>query len=224
VGGWRAAGCRGRSSRWIWCRHPPGRFPETPGIRVPVPPPRSGVGRRCLSVRATGRTPTITCGWTGERDGQRIQQAGFPRRLVARSMRPGKPAAARASQRAPAERRARRREESRSGDTNAPVFHGRTLAKSPSAASTRGADLTEQSVREAWLRAEAGCECTKETHGHLDRCEQFLVWAARGGTGKGAWEARPLRDPQRPPCDILCADCYAKLTGRPTRADQCAGI
>ena len=79
---------------------------------------------------------------------------------------------------------------------------------------TAPAAATEAQVRDAWLRAEACCECTKETHGHPGRCNQFLVWADRGGTGKGAWEVRRLQDPRRPPCDILCAACYAKATGQ----------
>jgi len=73
---------------------------------------------------------------------------------------------------------------------------------------------TEAQIREAWLRAEACCECAKEAHGHPGRCDQFLIWAERGGTGRGAWEIRALQDPRRPPCVILCAVCYAKITGQ----------
>ncbi len=73
--------------------------------------------------------------------------------------------------------------------------------------------LSESLIREAWLRAEALCECAKSRHGHLDRCNQFLVWAERGGTGRGAWEARHRNDPRKPPCEILCAACYAKAMG-----------
>ena len=72
----------------------------------------------------------------------------------------------------------------------------------------------EAQIREAWLRAEACCECLKESHGHAGRCDQFLIWTDRGGTGKGAWEVRVLQDPRRPPCLILCAACYAKSTGQ----------
>jgi hypothetical protein len=68
-------------------------------------------------------------------------------------------------------------------------------------------------IREAWLRAEALCECQKQKHGHPGRCSQFLIWGNRGGTGRGAWEARQLNDPRRPPCEILCADCYAMASG-----------
>jgi len=73
---------------------------------------------------------------------------------------------------------------------------------------------TEALVREAWLRAEALRECRKEAHGHAGRCNQFLIWAERGETGRGGWEARQLSDPRRPACEILCAACYAKATGR----------
>ncbi len=73
---------------------------------------------------------------------------------------------------------------------------------------------TDAQLRDAWLRAEACCECTKDSHGHAGRCDQFLIWADRGGTGKGAWEVRALRDPRRPPCIIVCAACYAKAMGQ----------
>jgi hypothetical protein len=68
-------------------------------------------------------------------------------------------------------------------------------------------------IREAWLRAEALCECQTQKHGHSDRCGQFLVWADRGGTGPGAWEIRELNDPRRSASELLCAACYAKATG-----------
>ena len=68
-------------------------------------------------------------------------------------------------------------------------------------------------LREAWRRSEALCECRKTSHGHPARCGQFLLWAERGGTGKGAWDARQLNDPRRPGCEILCAACYTQATG-----------
>ena len=74
--------------------------------------------------------------------------------------------------------------------------------------------LTEAMIRDAWLRAEALCECRKGSHGHAGRCNQFLIWAERGETGRGGWEVRELSDPRRLPCEILCAACYAKATGR----------
>jgi hypothetical protein len=69
-------------------------------------------------------------------------------------------------------------------------------------------------IREAWLMSEAVCGCRKQKHGHPGCCNQFLIWENRGGTGQGAWEARLLNDPRRPACEILCAACYAKATGR----------
>ncbi len=69
-------------------------------------------------------------------------------------------------------------------------------------------------LRDAWLRAEAQCECTKEAHGHGPRCLQVLIWEDRGETGKGGWEVRPLNDPRRPACEILCAACYTRATGK----------
>ena len=74
--------------------------------------------------------------------------------------------------------------------------------------------LTEAIVRDAWRRAEALCECRKDAHGHAGRCNQFLIWAERGETGRGGWAARQRDDPRVPRCEILCAVCYAKATGR----------
>ena len=74
--------------------------------------------------------------------------------------------------------------------------------------------VPEEMVRDAWLRAEAQCECRKEAHGRPGRCNQFLIWAERGGTTRGAWEARHRDDPRLPACEILCAACDAKATGR----------
>ena len=74
--------------------------------------------------------------------------------------------------------------------------------------------VPEDMVREAWLRSEAQCECGKESHGHPGRCNQFLIWTERGGMSRGAWEARNRDDPRLPRCEILCAACYTKATGR----------
>ena len=68
-------------------------------------------------------------------------------------------------------------------------------------------------IREAWLRAEALCECQTQKHGHARRCGQFLTWEDRGGTGPRAWEVQALSDPRRPPSEILCAACSTRATG-----------
>ena len=68
-------------------------------------------------------------------------------------------------------------------------------------------------LREAWARSEAQCECATDSHGHVGRCRQFLVWEDRGGTQKGGWEIRQLNDPRLHPLQVLCVECYAKLTG-----------
>jgi hypothetical protein len=73
--------------------------------------------------------------------------------------------------------------------------------------------VPEGMVREAWLRAEALCECRKEAHGHVGRCNQFLIWAERGGAGRGAWEACQRNDARKPPCEILCVACHVKAMG-----------
>ena len=47
--------------------------------------------------------------------------------------------------------------------------------------------MTAAMVRDARLRAEALCECQKAAHDHVGRCNQFLIWAERGETGRGGW-------------------------------------
>ncbi len=47
--------------------------------------------------------------------------------------------------------------------------------------------LSEAMIRDAWLRAEALCECRKDAHGHAGRCNQFLIWAERGEAGTGGY-------------------------------------
>ena len=74
--------------------------------------------------------------------------------------------------------------------------------------------IPDVALREAWSRSEALCECRTAAHGHPGRCGQFLLWAERGGTGKGAWDVRQLKDPRRPGWEILCAACYTAAMGR----------
>ncbi len=107
-------------------------------------------------------------------------------------------------------RSAERSSDRRMGATHVPDHRtSRVPATSPPIRTT----LTDSDIREAWLRAEACCECDRQNHGHLGRCDQFLLWAERGQSQKGGWEARLLQDPRRPICEILCAACYAKSMG-----------
>ena len=78
------------------------------------------------------------------------------------------------------------------------------------------ASPSEAAIRDAWLRAEACCECVQDSHGHGARCNQFLIWAERRGMGKGAWEVRGLHPGSG--CVILCAACAAQATGHSAKA------
>jgi hypothetical protein len=74
----------------------------------------------------------------------------------------------------------------------------------------------ESVVEEAWRRARGKCECRRgklHHHPHI-RCDEHLIWANRGRSLRGGWEARPisnLDDATLSNCQILCWDCY-KLT------------
>jgi hypothetical protein len=92
----------------------------------------------------------------------------------------------------------------------APENDASTLGANPRAAPGRGDAgardakggtpmVPERVIREAWLRAEALWECRKDAHGHPGRGNQFVIWAERGGTGRGAWESPHRSDPRVPP-------------------------
>lgn len=71
--------------------------------------------------------------------------------------------------------------------------------------------FSEEIARAAWARSGGRCECRQESHGHGERCHQFLLWSLRGSDSlSGGWEVRRrttwgtdvLQN-----CQILCARC-----------------
>lgn len=79
--------------------------------------------------------------------------------------------------------------------------------------------VPDSMLRDAWLRAEGFCECRNTGHGHERPCGQFLIWQERGETGRGGWEAWQS-ERRHGSCEILCAPCYAKATGRVPRRGE----
>ena len=76
--------------------------------------------------------------------------------------------------------------------------------------------FSEETVRQAWIRAGGRCECRRATHYHpYTRCNKELVWENRGReSGRGAWETHhkdgnPNNDALSN-CEILCWDCHKK--------------
>ena len=74
--------------------------------------------------------------------------------------------------------------------------------------------FSDETIRRAWQRAGGKCECRRRTHKHrYVRCNKQLVWANRGRSGRGRWEAHHKSvsgGDGLPNCEILCWDCHSK--------------
>jgi len=72
-------------------------------------------------------------------------------------------------------------------------------------------DFSGETVRAAWARGRARCECRRVSHGHSDPHGKELVYANRGREGAGAWEAHHV-DPKGgntlANCAIYCWPCH----------------
>lgn len=73
--------------------------------------------------------------------------------------------------------------------------------------------FSEETIREAWMRAGGRCECRRYTHNHTGiRCNKELVWENRGReAGRGAWEAHHRSSTGGDAlsnCEILCWVCH----------------
>jgi hypothetical protein len=72
--------------------------------------------------------------------------------------------------------------------------------------------VPEVYLLQAWDKAGAQCECTRQSHGHTyGRCTHRLVYENRGSDTQGGWAPRyctsnTTREPLA--CEILCMDCY----------------
>ncbi len=83
---------------------------------------------------------------------------------------------------------------------------------------------SDETVENAWTRAR--CECEHNSHAPAHRCGTPLVWAQRGQTVSGGWEA--LHNGHKnlggweavTQCQILCWACDAKVTAAATQRDD----
>lgn len=75
-----------------------------------------------------------------------------------------------------------------------------------------------ETVRLAWVRAGAKCECQRKTCGHSGRCNQSLHWDKRNIECENGWEAHHRTaltsdgGDELSNCEILCISCH-KNTG-----------
>lgn len=74
--------------------------------------------------------------------------------------------------------------------------------------------FSEETILQAWRRAEGKCECARASHNHsYRRCNKELVWENRGREGRGAWEAHHISSTDGDTlsnCEILCWDCHLR--------------
>jgi hypothetical protein len=70
--------------------------------------------------------------------------------------------------------------------------------------------FTEAIIRQAWLRSGGRCECTKQTHTHIGRCNRKLLELYRGDDETiYGWEAQSKSGTYKDldDCEIVCLDC-----------------
>ena len=79
--------------------------------------------------------------------------------------------------------------------------------------------FSEETVSQAWQRAEGKCECRRSAHNHTYvRCSKELVWENRGReSGRGAWETHHKTSVESggsdslSNCEILCWNCHSRI-------------
>ena len=75
--------------------------------------------------------------------------------------------------------------------------------------------FSEETVREAWKRANERCECRRTICDHTLRCNKELLWGSRGVETEYGWEAHHINasgPDSLSNCEILCQRCH-KNTG-----------
>jgi hypothetical protein len=72
--------------------------------------------------------------------------------------------------------------------------------------------FSEQTILDAWQRANGQCECERRTHSHFRvPCFKTLSWKSRGIGARDGWEAHRVTfsgGDGLHNCEILCWDCY----------------
>jgi hypothetical protein len=112
------------------------------------------------------------------------------------------------------------------GDPYNPPY---SIPHEQSAAHPRGEEqnmpLSERTIQAAWRLAEGRCECTREGHGHGERCGKVLQWHRRGELSQEGWEARPWTpingghdEPEN--VEVLCMACFQKAIEAERRPDR----
>ena len=77
-------------------------------------------------------------------------------------------------------------------------------------------EFSEEVLKQAFLRANARCQCEREGHGSFT-CFRQILWENRGNKSeRSGWEARFFVSPEEggkpivENCEILCWECYSK--------------
>ncbi len=81
--------------------------------------------------------------------------------------------------------------------------------------------LSEIIIGQAWERSGAHCECERTTHGHVGRCNKFLLRSRQGKIDTiYGWEAYNIngRNPATASdCEIICWEPCHNSMYRPER-------
>jgi hypothetical protein len=66
-------------------------------------------------------------------------------------------------------------------------------------------------VKDAFIRSDGECECTRNNHKHSGRCNNLVIYNMKGLDLPGGWEAYHV-DADKPAvinnCQIFCLDCF----------------
>ncbi len=74
--------------------------------------------------------------------------------------------------------------------------------------------FSDETIKAAWTRAAAVCECTSDRHGHNGQCKTRLLWNLQGSELGGGWRAcrkTTWGTDGLQNCEIRCTKCQGTV-------------